>query len=307
MPRVSSIDHATPVRHATGPIAPVVGDWAIMETRFESPHTQVARCVPVQRELADGDEYLIKMPRWDAQSSETARHIIRREAELLNGLDHPHLISVLDADLQHSLPFFIMPNVGHRTLRDWIGEPGSTSIHDALWYVRQTAGALSYLHANGWSHLDIKPENIVVNELGHVTVIDLAFATSFRTHSKDRLPLTGTGQYIAPERRVRGWSVSPAADVYSLGQVLLELLLGAPDSNSKRASDACEAREGLLVSATSRRRAERFQLLRSFYPSLPADFAETVERMTAAIPERRPTIEELVDCFIRWEILLWQP
>ena len=140
---------------------------------------------------------------------------LRTEGELLTTLAHPHLVrgyEVLDdAVLLETLP--------GRTLAALVDD-GPLGVHDTALVGRQLASVLGYLHRHGWLHLDVKPENVVVQE-GRVVLIDLGLAT--RPGRLERS--VGTEGYAAPEQDA-GCTVGPATDVWGLGVTLAECLEG---------------------------------------------------------------------------------
>lgn len=135
---------------------------------------------------------------------------------------HPNLIVVLDAVLESTTPFIIMPRLVGTTLSQWLMNTKLQPLPVVLWAVRQAAQGLRALHQSSWIHGDVKPDNLFVSPQGHVTLLDLGFARQIGTAPKSTF--SGTPKYAAPELLDEATATTAAADVFSLGKVLLELL-----------------------------------------------------------------------------------
>lgn len=148
------------------------------------------------------------------------------EARTLAGLNHPGLVMVLDAGTAEDHPYLVMHLVDGPSLSDRIGE-GPLPPSAVARIGRQVADALAYVHANGVVHRDVKPGNVLLGAHGRAWLTDFGIARLL--HDAARHTATGTmvgsPAYLSPEQ-LRGDDVGPAADVYSLGLVLLEALTG---------------------------------------------------------------------------------
>ncbi|MCP5021862.1 MAG: serine/threonine-protein kinase PknK, partial [bacterium] len=148
-----------------------------------------------------------------------------REFQILAGLRHPHIISVLDygfvaaADGQ-THPFYTMTYLPQA---DTLLEAGAgLSVGEKLGLIQQTLQGLAYLHRRGILHRDLKPENVLVTA-GHVHILDFGLSTRRDEGSSD--PSSGSALYLAPEL----WAQQPASsvsDLYALGVMAFELLAG---------------------------------------------------------------------------------
>jgi serine/threonine protein kinase len=155
------------------------------------------------------------------------------EAHRLATLHHPGLAAIFDFALTHEgVPWLAMELLPGRTLRRLIGywaHDTPSTLHQVLSITSQVAAVTAYLHDQGLYQLDLKPENVIVDEAGRVTVIDIATALE-RPSDEYRLRRAryGTPGYVAPEV-VLGHVVGPDADSFSVGAILLEVLtLGNP-------------------------------------------------------------------------------
>ena len=158
-------------------------------------------------------------------ASETDRLRFVSEARTLAALDHPHLMTVLDAGADDDQLYLVLTLIEGRSLSERRGEP--TPLAEVAAVGAQVADALAYAHDQGVIHRDVKPGNVLVGEDGYAWLGDFGISRMVgeAVRHTETGKLIGTAAYLAPEQ-VRGTELSPAADVYSLGLVLLELITG---------------------------------------------------------------------------------
>ena len=153
----------------------------------------------------------------------------RREIQFAARLRHPHILPVLTAHEAAGLVFYTMPYVRGESLRDRLRRDQQLPIEDALRLTREVADALAYAHSEGIVHRDIKPDNILLDD-GHAVVMDFGIARA-TAESSEKLTHSGlaigTVVYMSPEQASAG-KVDARSDVYSLGCVLFEMLIGEP-------------------------------------------------------------------------------
>ena len=155
----------------------------------------------------------------------------QREAQIVAQMDHPAIVPIYDFGNDAGSLFFVMPLVGGTTLQRMIRDQ-SLRLGDVIDIGIQTADALEYSHARGVVHRDIKPANIMVTReegsTARVRVMDFGLA---RADSESRLTKTGTligtMAYLSPEQ-VSSRAFDARSDIYSLGIVLYECLVGDP-------------------------------------------------------------------------------
>jgi serine/threonine-protein kinase len=153
-----------------------------------------------------------------------------REARAAARLANPHIVRVFDQGQDGTVIFLAMEYVPSRTLRDVLNERGRLPVDEALAVIDPVLQALASAHAESVVHRDVKPENVLIADNGHVYVTDfgLARATgSTSTQHKTSGLLLGTVAYLSPEQVKPGVS-DERSDVYSAGIVLYEMLTGAP-------------------------------------------------------------------------------
>ena len=145
-------------------------------------------------------------------------------------LQHPHILPLHDSGEVAGLVYYVMPFVEGESLRERLNRERQLPIEDAVRIAREVASALDYAHRRGVVHRDIKPENILLHD-GQALVADFGIAlAASRTDGSTRLTETGmslgTPQYMAPEQAMGDRDITAKSDVYALGCVLYEMLVG---------------------------------------------------------------------------------
>ena len=179
-----------------------------------------------------GDEVLgrdvavkVLSPQYAADPGFLAR--FEREARHAARLSHPRLVTVFDCGVDSQTPFIVMELVAGRTLRQVLDEAGMLPPDEAVVIAAAVCEALEVAHAAGLVHRDIKPANILLAG-GEVKVLDFGIARAADPGDGTRTgAVLGTAAYLSPEQ-ASGRPAGPAADLYSLGCVLFEMLTGAP-------------------------------------------------------------------------------
>jgi serine/threonine-protein kinase len=150
---------------------------------------------------------------------------LRREARAAGRLEHPNIARVLDLGEQDGRPYLVMELLEGESLAARLDRAGPMAPAEAVRVVAAVADALEAAHRAGVVHRDVKPGNVFLTADGEVKVLDFGIASAAGEASLTTGDLLGTAAYLAPER-VLGHRATPAADVYSLGVVLYELLAG---------------------------------------------------------------------------------
>ena len=200
----------------------------------------------------------------------------RAEARTLANLEHPHVVSVLDAGRSELGPYLVLELVEGSSLSHHRGHAMDPRLVAAMG--RDIADALAYVHRRGIVHRDIKPGNILLDERGEVRLTDFGIARLLAdtAHHTATGATVGTAAYLSPEQ-VRGARVTPAADIYALGLVLLEALTG----------------ERIYSGAPIEAALARLHRPPEVPTSLPQGWDTALGGMLAAEPENRSTAVEV--------------
>ncbi len=203
-----------------------------------------------------------------------------KEAETAAQLSHPNIVPIYSVDEREGLVYFVMGFVDGENLGQRLHRVGRVPADEARRILREVADALSYAHARGVIHRDIKPDNILLFEDdGRVMVTDFGIARAI-TEGDSRLTATGmaigTPAYMSPEQSAGERAIDGRSDLYSLGVVGYQMLTGEPPfvANSTPA---------LLVKHIT----ETPVPVRDRAPDVPEDLASLVMRLLEKDPERR--------------------
>jgi serine/threonine-protein kinase len=146
-------------------------------------------------------------------------------------LQHPHILALFDSGAADSFLFYVMPFIEGESLRDRLHREKQLPIGDAVRIAMEVAGALDYAHRHSVIHRDIKPENILLHD-GRAVVADFGIALAASKAGGGRMTETGmslgTPHYMSPEQAMGEREITARSDVYALGCVTYEMLVGEP-------------------------------------------------------------------------------
>jgi len=209
----------------------------------------------------------------------------RQEARAVAKLSHPNVVSVIDAGEDSGYPYIVFEYVEGETLKQRIARVGPLDTQEAIAYAIEIARGLTVAHARKMVHRDIKPQNILIDSEGRAKLTDFGIS---RQLEQDGMTATGrvlgTTDYVAPEQAM-GRGADPRSDIYSLGVVLYEMLVGqVPFHADSQVGVAMKHVNEDLPDVQKRR------------PELSAAGALVVERATSKNPDNRyQQIGEMID------------
>src|SRR5439155_19319284 len=207
----------------------------------------------------------------------------RREARAAAGLSHPAIAGGYDYGEEDGRPYIVMELIDGDTLADRVQRIGALDPEETVRIGAAVADALAFAHAQGIVHRDVKPANIMFDRSNAVRVLDFGIAAPLEGSTGLTLTGTilGTSRYISPDQ-AEGERAAPASDVYSLGVVLYETLVGEPPF----------VRETPVATALAHIH-ERPRPIRDLRPGTPPDIADVVQEALSKDPANRPSPEEL--------------
>jgi class 3 adenylate cyclase len=202
-----------------------------------------------------------------------------REIRVAARLTHPNIVPLFDSGEAAGWLYYVMPHLDGETLRQMIRRERQLPLEYAIQVARSVAAALDYAHRQGVIHRDIKPENILLHE-GQPMVLDFGIALALQEAGGDRLTESGfslgTPVYMSPEQAAGNPDIDVKSDVYALGCVLYEALLGDPPFTAPNVP-ALVAK--ILTEPPRRLREDR--------PAVPAHVDDAVQRALAKDPADR--------------------
>jgi len=227
-----------------------------------------------------------------AVPSRTRRERFRREIELAGQLSHPHIVPIFAAGEAGELLYYVMPYIEGESLRTRLGRGPRLALGEIVHYTRDAADALAHAHARGIIHRDIKPDNILISG-GHTLVADFGLARACDACGFERLTMPdkamGTPGYMSPEQAMGSATLDERTDIYSLGCVLYEMLVGEPPVTWP---DRSASKSGRMTDTPPQHRRS--------LDAVPRELERVLVRALAMAPDDRfPTVAEFVKALDR--------
>jgi serine/threonine-protein kinase len=271
----------------------------------------------IERELGQGGMATVYLAHDVRHDRKVAIKVLRPELAAVIGADrflaeirttanlqHPHILALFDSGAVEGTVFYVMPFVDGESLRDRLTREKQLPVDDALRIAREVADALGYAHGHGVIHRDIKPENILLHG-GHALVADFGIALAASRTGGTRMTETGmslgTPQYMSPEQAMGERDLDARTDIYALGCVTYEMLVGDPPFTASTAQGIVakvmtekpasiisrrdrvpEHVEDAVLTALQKLPADRFESARAFSDALGSP-ALTREKRTSSV------------------------
>ena len=233
------------------------------------------------------------------------------EAQAVARLSHPNIVNVYDVGIEDGINYIVMELAEGITLKEYIRRKGYLSPKETVEISLQIASAISHAHKNHIIHRDIKPQNILVSEIGNVKVTDfgIAKATSSNTVTSTATAM-GSVHYISPEQ-AKGRFCDEKSDIYSLGITMYEMVTGhVPFDHENGVTIALmhlqneitppsEIREGIpdslekiILKCTMKKPEDRYQTADDLITDLKLVFEDTSGGYVGIVPaiDDSPTI-----------------
>ncbi|MGE0432306.1 MAG: serine/threonine protein kinase [Planctomycetota bacterium] len=203
-----------------------------------------------------------------------------REARALAQLEHKNIVHVYDVGQQDPYYYIVMQFIEAKPIEDLVREKGRLSISKALRIIRDTADAMAYAHERGILHRDLKPDNVLYDDVaGDLKIIDFGLAKFEGGGESQALTVTGqimgTPMYMAPEQ-AEGRPADHRTDIYSLGALGFFALTGDFPFTGKSGMD--------ILLKKIREKPRNILELR---PEIPQPVASLINKMMARDPEKR--------------------
>jgi len=222
-----------------------------------------------------------------------------KEIRIAAGLNHPHILTLIDSGSAGGYLYYVMPFVDGESLRSRLNRERVMELPTTMPILKDVAEALGYAHRQGVIHRDIKPENVLLAE-GHAVVADFGIAKAVSTAVGGQLTVSGfplgTVGYMSPEQAAGSTDLNEATDVFSLACVGYEMLIGdvpgrwppdkavtqgrfldAPLEHRAKLDMLPSPVEAKLVKAMALRPEDRFTSPGQFIDALSASLADSVK------------------------------
>jgi eukaryotic-like serine/threonine-protein kinase len=223
-----------------------------------------------------GRRVAVKLLKTELRDDVEFEERFRREARAAASLSHRNIATIFDYGEDGRVRFMVMELVQGEDLGALLREESRLDGHRVAMIAAQIADALAYAHEAGVVHRDIKPSNVMIQEGDRVKVTDFGIARAAGDTSLTAAgSILGTVNYMSPEQ-ARGEPTGPASDIYSLGVVLYEMLVGAVPFTSDSP-----------VSVALRHVSDDIPAPSSLNPEVSPDLDMIVQRAVAKSPEAR--------------------
>ncbi|EIE39394.1 serine/threonine-protein kinase [Mycoplasmopsis canis] len=170
--------------------------------------------------------------------NETSKRRFLDEIKLLSKINSEHFPKLIDSYSDKNEQFYIMELVTGETLKDLLRKNRQLNVATANNYIRQIADALGELHSNGIIHRDIKSQNIMVQNDFYIKILDLGISVSEDSHRYTKTnAIVCSPHYVAPEYLIKNSKITKAVDIYSLGILYYEMLIGDYPFEGKNETD----------------------------------------------------------------------
>ncbi len=190
--------------------------------------------VYLAHDLTLGRQIAIKVLDERAAAQDDLRRLFTREARALAQVSHPNVVAVYDVGEVDRRPFIAMEHVNGVSLKQRIERIGAFTLSDTLRLATEIAQGLEFAHSQGIVHADLKPSNILLDRVDRPKICDFGIAR-IPQEDAETPQLFATALYVSPERAL-GKRATVASDIYGLGLIVYEMLVGKPPFTSASAA-----------------------------------------------------------------------
>lgn len=177
----------------------------------------------------DGSRYALKVLRPEQRGNKEEIGFLKHEYEIASTLNHKNIIKIVEYVADPETPFIVLELFSEMNLKQALRRGPEPIAYMIPQIIEQTCEALYYFHTKGYVHCDIKPDNLLLNRDGLTKLIDFTIAKKVKKglgrFFGGKTKVEGTRSYMSPEQ-IRGQSLDPRSDIYSLGCMFYELMTG---------------------------------------------------------------------------------
>jgi serine/threonine protein kinase len=257
----------------------IIGGYRVLKVMATGLASQVYEVVEVKSQR----HFAMKLLLPEKEKNAEHRRMLLHEASVGVKLAHPNVIKIITFSKDAKIPYFVMEFFPAGSLKERLLRKQFAFIKEHAHSIfKQAATALAYMHASGWVHRDIKPDNILVNSAGELRIIDFAIAQRIEKPSflsslfRRKGPVQGTRSYMSPEQ-IRGQPLDGRADMYSFGATCYHLVTGREPFRGANSQELLQKQV-----------AEKPVTPQAHNPDISDEFAALVLHMLAKKREDRP-------------------
>nr|WP_281063411.1 Stk1 family PASTA domain-containing Ser/Thr kinase [Lactobacillus colini] len=230
----------------------------------------LAEDIILQRKVA------VKVLRLDLQKDPQTIQRFQREAQSTSDLSHPNIVSILDVGSEHNRHYLVMEYVDGPDLEEYIQKNKPIPFEKVISIMDQILSAMNLAHRHNVIHRDLKPQNILMDKKGNIKIVDFGIAVALNQSTMTQTNTAmGSVHYMSPEQ-ARGSMATKQSDIYSLGIVLYELLMGKVPFTGENA-----------VAVALKHFQEKTPSLKAQNPKIPQALENVVLKATAKSPHDR--------------------
>lgn len=254
--------------------------------RGSSARVTLARLVVAHAGSPAGTEVAVKQLHPELAADAEARAVLAREAEVLEHVQSPRVVRLIHSAHDAAAPFLVLEHLPGPTLSELL-ESAPLDEKQLCALAAELAEGLSALHGAGFTHGDVKPDNVRFDRLGRATWIDLGFALRGQETPRAR---PGSLPWLPPEE-ARGAPGSPAADMFALGLILFQLATARHPFLPHHGAPAAEPLESDLLETLARARS---RVASEVWPAASAFTDALLADLLSRDPALRPTAAEVL-------------
>lgn len=227
----------------------------------------------------------VKVLRFDFQDDKAAIRRFQREALAASELIHPNVVAVYDVGEDYGMQYIVMEYVHGTDLKQYIKSNHPISFDQIVDIMQQILSAVSLAHRHRIIHRDLKPQNILIDGAGNCKITDFGIAIALsETSITQTNTLLGSVHYLSPEQ-ARGSMATPQSDIYALGIMLYELIIGKVPFDGESA-----------VSIALKHFQSEIPSIREQNPNVPQALENVVRHATAKDPkDRYQSVDEMAE------------
>jgi serine/threonine protein kinase len=271
----------------------VIGGYVVMESLGEGGMGKVFKA----KHRTMGRIICLKVLNRQGRKSPEIVERFQREARTIGALQHPNIVVAHDAGEEDGIPFLVMEYIQGIDLAKRVRKTGPLEIEMVRNIILKTAQALEYAHSSGVIHRDIKPHNLILDDEGKLTILDMGLAriasdpdepsdvTTFASMTSSGA-IMGTVDYMAPEQAMNSRKADHRADIYSLGCTMHFLLTAQPVFEGETVMEKLIAhREESLPKLNDRNREVSNGLNAIFHKMLAKNSADRYQSMAEVVAD----------------------